>query len=73
MKGPAGESPNKCKDRPHRAGELKWPPVQRRRRISLVIDGHRNRDAIYLVALGLALSVLVALLLSAFDYFTRGG
>ena len=38
-----------------------------------VIDGHRNRDAIYLVALGLALSVLVALLLSAFDYFTRGG
>ena len=34
-----------------------------------MIDGHRNRDAIYVVALGLALSVLVALVLSAF----RGG
>ena len=49
------------------------PPAAKIAKSGAVIDGHRNRDAIYLVALGLALSVLVALLLSAFDYFTRGG
>ena len=49
-----------------------WQPGQTKRKLHPVIDGHRNRDAIYLVALGLALSVLVALVLSGFDYFTRG-
>jgi hypothetical protein len=38
-----------------------------------MIDGHRNRDAIYVVALGLVLSVLVALAFSVIDYFTRAG
>lgn len=43
-----------------------WQAEQMKRRLRSMIDGHRNRDAIYVVALGLALSVLVALALSAF-------
>ena len=42
-----------------------WQPEPMKRRLCSMIDGHRNRDAIYVVALGLALSVFVALLLSA--------
>jgi hypothetical protein len=38
-----------------------------------MIDGHRNRDTIYMVVLGLLLSALFAVAFSVIDAFTSAG